>query len=103
MVIFLFLFSPILVELVDLNGCIALLKQVKSLRVPREHRTVCLVLIHTATTKNLVHSHRYYLIDFTEAAPAEQVQQQVPLIQGRMVFKSVEELQGFYYDGCMRL
>lgn len=34
MVVFLLLLSPVLVELVDFNSCVALLKQVKSL-----HRT----------------------------------------------------------------
>ena len=33
--------------------------------------------------------HKCYLIDLAEAAPAQQVQQQVPLIQSRMVFKPV--------------
>lgn len=91
MVVLFFLLSPVLVELVDFNSCVALLKQVKSLCVTRKQTYLSCTERRVREKKNLAqtHTHRHYLIDFTEAAPAQQVQQQVPLIQGRMVFKSV--------------
>lgn len=43
MVVLLFLLSPVLVELVDFNSSIALLKQVKGLHVKGKHtQTFCL-------------------------------------------------------------
>ena len=38
-VVLLLLLSPVLVELVDFDGCVALLKQVKSLQVPQKNNT----------------------------------------------------------------
>lgn len=35
----------------------------------------------------------HYLIDFAEAAPAQQMQQQVPLVQCGMVFKPVRKVR----------
>lgn len=89
MVVLLFLLSPVLVELVDFNSCVSLLKQVKSLSVTRKCTRLSPIFCRIGKKKKIFQLHRHYLIDFTETAPAQQVQQQVPLIQGRMVFKTV--------------
>lgn len=86
MVVLLFLLSPVLVELVDFNSGVALLEQVKSLQEKITRSCPKTLGVEREERKKLL---SLYLIDFTEAAPAQQVQQQVPLIQSRMVFKPV--------------
>lgn len=88
-IVLLFLFSPILVELVDFHSGVALLYQVKGLR-----HTTTGFKPHIAQSSGFRVSfgsrRRFYLVNFTEAPSSQKVQEQVSLIQRRVIFKSAD-------------
>lgn len=87
MVVLLFLFSPVLVELVDFHSGVALLYQVKGLRGTKK-KTPRFKSGITQTLNARESRLGVYLVNFTEAPSSQKVQEQVSLIQRRVIFKS---------------
>lgn len=92
-VVLLLLFSPVLVELVDFHSGVALLYQVKGLRDAKKKaaafqpRMAQKLMLKKFPWARVATSH---LVNFTEAPSSQKVQEQVSLVQRRVIFESAE-------------
>lgn len=99
MIVLLFLFSPVLVELVDFHSSVALLYQVKGLRGTKKHVSSHESHKRSRSRVSLGSRLRVYLVNFTEAPSSQKVQEQVSLIQRRVIFKSAGRQNSNVRDG----
>lgn len=87
-IVLLFLFSPVFVELVNFHSSISLLYQVKGLcntktRLISEHKS--------CSGFGSIFYFWIYLVNFTKAPSSQKVQEQISFIQCWVIFKSVDQ------------
>lgn len=87
-IVLLFLFSPVLVELVDFHSSVSLLNQVKGLQNIRQIYIVMETLVLFCVPK--YDKYFIYLVNFTKASSSKKVEEQISFVQCWVVFKSLD-------------